>query len=158
MERYSVSLRRDTPYLYFVGNFTLAKKGTKSVAMETGNNKRYITATFGISLNNSFLPIQSICAGKIEQDFSRFKFPDECSLNVNPTHCSNSTESVKLTDESIPPYLKNQRQNLSLLPNHKGLLIMDVFTDQMTDNVHTAPNENHICVVNLHANMVMQRN
>lgn len=39
--------------------FTLAEKGEASVTMEESNNKRCITAIFGICLNSIFLPIRS---------------------------------------------------------------------------------------------------
>ena len=42
---------------------------------------------------------------KTEQSIPRFKFPEEFSLSVNPTHYSNETKSVKLIEEIIAPYL-----------------------------------------------------
>ena len=48
----------------FVRNFTLARKVAKPVTVEENDDKRCITATFGILLNINFLPIQLIYAGK----------------------------------------------------------------------------------------------
>lgn len=71
-----------------VGYLTLAEKGETSVIMEESNNKRCITAIFGICLNSSFLPIQSIYAGKTEQSIPHFKFAKQFSLSANPAHYS----------------------------------------------------------------------
>ena len=71
----------------------------------------------------------------------------------NLTHYSNSTESIKLTNEVTAPYLQNEHQNLNLPPTHKGLIILDVFIGQITDDIHAALNKNHICVVNVPAIM-----
>ena len=69
-----------TPLKYVpTGNFTLAKKGAKSVIMEGGSDKRCITGTFGVTFNNKFLPMQLIYGGKTEQSLPHFKFPEEFS-------------------------------------------------------------------------------
>lgn len=99
------------------------------------------------------MPIQLIYGGKTEQSLPRFKFPDGFSLSANPTHYSNTTESIKIIEEIISPYLKEERATLKLPPDQKGLLIMDVFTGQMTSEVLNKIKENHICVVNVPANM-----
>ena len=46
--------------------------------------------------------------------------------------------------EHIIPYMKKQRQNLSLDPQYPALLIMDVFKGQMTKQVKYLLNENNI--------------
>lgn len=40
-----------------IANFTVAEKGETSVTVEGSNDKRCITAIFGIGLNNNFLNI-----------------------------------------------------------------------------------------------------
>ena len=72
---------------------------------------------------------------------------------MNPTHYSNATESIKLIEEIIVPYLKEERKKLGLEISHKGLLIMDVFTGQMTTEVLDVITKNNIFVVNIPANM-----
>ena len=143
-----------TPLKYVpTGNFTLAAKGSTTVTMEGGSDKRCITGTFGVTFTNKFLPIQLIYGGKTEQSLPRFKFPTEFSTSVNPTHYSNATESIKLIEEIIVPYLKEERKKLGLEISHKGLLIMDVFTGQMTTEVLDVITKNNIVVVNVPANM-----
>ena len=46
--------------------------------------------------------------------------------------------------EHIIPYVKKQRQNLSLDPQYPTLLIMDVFKGQMVKQVKYLLNENNI--------------
>ena len=99
-----------TPLKYVpTGNFTLTAKGSMTVTMEGGSDKRYITGTFGITLTNKFLPIQLIYGGKTEQSLPQFKFPEGFSTSANPTHYSNATKSIKLIEQIIVPYLKEER-------------------------------------------------
>ena len=54
-----------TPLKYVpTGNFTLAAKGSTTVTMEGGSDKRCINGTFGITFTSKFLPIQLIYDGK----------------------------------------------------------------------------------------------
>ena len=56
-----------TPTKYVpVGRTTLAKKNTKTVPIKGSSDKRTITATFVISLQGDFLPMQLIYGGKIK--------------------------------------------------------------------------------------------
>ena len=143
-----------TPLKYVpTGNFTLAAKASTTATMEGGSYKRCITGTFGITFTNKFLPIQLIYGGKTEQSLPQFKFPEGFSTSLNPTHYSNVTESIKLIEEIIVPYLKEERKKLGLEISHKGLLIMNVFTGQMTTDVLDVITKNNICVVNAPANM-----
>ena len=103
-----------TPLKYVpTGNFTLAAKGSTTVTMEGGNDKRCITGTFGITFTNKFLPIQQIYGGNTEQSLPRFKFPEGFSTSVNPTNYSNATESIKLIEEIIVLYLKEEKRSLA---------------------------------------------
>ena len=121
--------------------------------MEGGSDKRCIAGTFGITFTNKFLPVQLVYGGKTEQSLPRFKFPERFSTSVNPTRYSNATESIKLIEEIIVPYLKDERNKLGLEISHKGLLIMDVFTCQMTTDVLDVITKSNISVVNVPANM-----
>ena len=61
-----------TPLKYVsTANYTLAEKGSKTVTLEGGNDKRTITGTFGITFTNKFLPIQLIYGGKTDQSLPR---------------------------------------------------------------------------------------
>ena len=136
-----------------VSSRTLSKKGSKHVAICGITYRKAITATFGITYTNKFLPMQLIYGGKTERCYPRFDFPESFSLSCNPKHFSNTQESVKLIEEIIIPYLKEERQNLNLLPDHWSLLIIDVFSGQMTDPVLQKLRDNHIKLVRVPPNM-----
>ena len=71
---------------------TLAEKNSKHVSIAGSSYKQAITATFGVTLSNDFLPMQLIYGGKTEQSFPKFNFPDSFSLSANPKHFSNTEE------------------------------------------------------------------
>ena len=55
---------------------TLAEKNSKHVSIAGSSYKQAITATFGITMSNDFLPMQLIYGGKTQKSFPKFKFPD----------------------------------------------------------------------------------
>ena len=102
--------------------------------MAGSDDKRCITETFTVSLKGSFLPIQLIYGGRTNQSVPCFKFPETFYVSVNPKHCSNTLESIRIIDEVIIPYLNAQRKILSN-PNQAALVIFDVFRGLITDDV-----------------------
>ena len=97
--------------------------------------------------------MQLIYGGKTLQSLPRYKFPDSFSLSVNETHYSNRKESVKLLEEIIIPYVEAERTSRQLYPNQKALVIMDVFTGQMTREVLDLLEDSNILVTNVPPNM-----
>lgn len=136
-----------------VGKTTMTEKNTKSVPIAGSTDKRSMTATFTITLEGKFLPMQLIYAGKTSQSHPKVDFPDTFSLSANPKHYSNTAESIKLIKKIIIPYLEKERSSLNLLPTHQALLVMDVFRGQMTDDVLNLLKENSILLVRVPANM-----
>ena len=132
---------------------TLAAKSSKHVSITGSSYKQAITATFGISFSKVFLPMQLIYGGKTAQSFPRFNFPNSFSLSANPKHFSNTQESLKLLDEVIIPYINSERENLGVENDQETLLIMDVFSGQMTDPVKEKLRQNNILLVRVPANM-----
>ena len=98
-------------YLVPCKKFTMAKKGSNNVTIHGCNDKRTITATFVITLSGEFLPMQLIYGGKTLQSLPRYQFPQSFSLSVNPKHYSSTTESLKLLNEIIIPYVKKIRSS-----------------------------------------------
>ena len=121
--------------LFCTIKLSILLRSIKYVAIEGPTYKNAITATFGITYGNRFLPIQFIYDGKILRCLPRFDFHKAFSLNANEKHFSNTTESLKLLDEIIIPYLTSERKRKELDVNHIALLLMDVFRGQMTDPV-----------------------
>ena len=132
---------------------TLARQGSKSVPIAGLNDKRSMTATFTITLNGTFLPMQLIYGGTTSQSWAKVEFPETFSLSANPKHYSNTEESVKLIEEIIIPYIKKERDTLNLSQTHPSLLIMDVFRGQMTSGVLNLLSQNDILLVRVPPNM-----
>ena len=104
---------------------TMAAKGEHYVTVEGSTDKRSMTGTFSISFDGNFLPVQPIYGGKTTQSLPRFGFPKDFSLSTNSKHFSNTDESLK--------FLK--------------VVIMDVFTRQMTTAVFEAFKEANVSSV-----------
>ena len=102
---------------------------------------------------NKFLPMQLTNVGKTAQSLPKLKFPESFSLSANPKHFSNTTESLKLLDEIIIPYDKSERERLKLEPSQLALLILDIFSGQMTTPVMDKLAENHIKYVKVPTKM-----
>ena len=86
------------------------------------NWKKDDTATFMITLNGHFLPVQLICGEKTSKIF-----PKSFSLSANPKHYSNEQELIKVLEEVIIPFMKKEREWLGMEKDQMALLIMYVF-------------------------------
>ena len=128
--------------LFCTIKLSILLRSNKYVAIEGSTYKNAITATFGVTYGNQFLPTQFIHDGKILRSLPRFDFHKAFSLSTNEKYFSNTTESVKLLDEIIIPYLTSERKRKELDVNHIALLLMDVFRGQMTDPVLLKLREN----------------
>ena len=142
-----------TPLKYApVSSQTLAKKNVKTVAISGLSYRQGLTATFGVTFSNQFLPMQLVYGGKTEASYPKVKFSSSFSLSANPKHFSNTAELLKLINEVIVPYVDEQRKTLGDA-NQAALLIIDVFRGQMTDPVLEALKENKIILVKIPPNM-----
>ena len=104
-------------------------------------------------LGKTFLPMQLIYGGTTSQSWAKVEFPETFSLSANPKHYSNTEESVKLIEEIIIPYIEKERDTLNLSQTHPSLLIMDVFSGQMTSEVLNLLSQNDILLVRVPPNM-----
>ena len=136
-----------------VDDQTQSRKGSKHVAIKGLSFKKSITATFGITFNLKFLPMQLIYGGKTQRSLLRMKFPHSFSLSGNKKHFSNTQESLKLIDEIIIPYDEKECGMLDLGEDQRALLIIDVFSGQMIDSVIEKLKENNIKLTRVPANM-----
>ena len=133
----SIVLNLDqTPVKYILcGKTALAKQNVSSVPVSSVLDKRMITATFTITLDEKLLPKQLIYGGKTQKSILTVKFPRGLLLSANPKHYSNEEETLKLLQEAIVLYIQNERKTLFLDADYPALLIMDVFKGQMTPAV-----------------------
>ena len=97
--------------------------------------------------------MQLIYGGKTSQSLPRYRFPKGFCLSFNPRHFSNTNKSIKFLKEIITPYVVKQRELLKCQVDQKALVIMDVFTGQMTAVVLNAYEEANILIINVPANM-----
>ena len=142
-----------TPLKYApVSNPLMAQNRSKHVAIEGSTYKNAITATFGITCDNQFLPIQLIYGGKTLQSLPRFEFPKAFLLSTKKKHFGNSTESLKFIDEISIPYVSSQRKRKELDVNHPALLFTDVFKWQVMDPVLLKLRENTIFLARVSPN------
>ena len=74
-----------TPQYAPVSSRTMAEKNSRHVHIAGFSYKQAITAAFGITHSNDFLPMQLIYGGKTAQSFPKFKFPKSFSLSANPS-------------------------------------------------------------------------
>ena len=112
-----------------------------------------ITATFTITLDGKFLPMQLIYGGKTRRSIPTVKFPRGFLLSANPKHYSNEEETLKLLKEVTVPNIQNERKTLRLDANYPALFIMDVFKGQMTPAVLNMLKANNIFLTKVPANM-----
>ena len=85
-----------TPSKYVqISSNTMQKKGTENVPISGIDDKRYITGTFSITMENKFLPMQLIYKGKTSHSLPKIQFLNGFSLSTNLKHCNNETESLK---------------------------------------------------------------
>ena len=119
------------------------KKGGSNVPTEGISDKRSITATFSVTLDNKFLPMQLIYKSKTGQSLPKVKFSNGFSLSANESHYSNENEALKFVEEIILPYIRGEREKLESV-DQKALLIFDVFRSQTTDKVLKVLEDNNI--------------
>ena len=87
------------------------------------SDNRMISATFAITLNSTFLPMQLIYGGKPKQSLPRgVRFPDSFSLSVNEKHYSNKKEVLKHLEEVINPYIIAEGERLGIGREQAALL------------------------------------
>ena len=129
-----------------VGNETLAPRGETSVGIKGSSDKCSITGTFAISLHGDFLPLQLIYGGKTSQSLPKYRFQKGFCLSFNPNHFSNTNEFIKFLKGIITPYVGKQSEPLKCQVDQKALVIMDIFTGQMTAEVLNAYEEANILI------------
>ena len=131
----------------------MAPRGSTAVTIEMSNDKRMITGTFAITFSRKFLPIQLIYGGNTNQSIPKFVFPKNFSLNANPSQYSNSEELFKFLMDIVIPYVDNERFQLKLPKEQKAMMMMDLFTGQMTEDVVKQYQDNNILIANVPRNM-----
>ena len=97
------------------------------MAFAGSTDKRTITATFTITLDSKFLPVQLIYGGKTTKSILPVSFPANFLATANEKHYSNEKESLELIKHAIIPHIEEERKVLNLSADHPALMIMDIF-------------------------------
>ena len=148
---FSILTKVHTPSKYVpVLNKTMAPKGSKTVPIKGSTEKRMIIATFTITLDGHFLPVQLIYGGKTSKSLPRVNFLKSFSLSANPKHYSNEQESIKVLE--VTPYVKKEKERLGMEKDQAVLLIMDVFKGQIISPVLKVLSNNNILLQSIPAN------
>ena len=124
----------------------MAKNSSISIPNIGSDDKRSITDTFIVTLGGQFLAIQLIYGEKTVQSLSILLVPDYFCHSANPKHYSNTQESVIVITEILVTYVEKQHQQLKK-SDHATPLIMDVFRDQITDDVTSLLQQHKILLV-----------
>ena len=102
-----------TPLPYCaINQYTMARKGSKQVAIAGSADHHQITGTSTITLSGKFLPPQLINQGNAKRCHPSFKFPNEFNATHSPNHWSNEEKTKGLLNIVIIPYVKEARKNL----------------------------------------------
>ena len=81
-----------------VSSTTMGQKGESNIPIAGISDKRIIAATFYITLDNKFLPMQLIYQDKTGLSLPKVEFLDGFSLSVNENHYSNENEGLKFIE------------------------------------------------------------
>ena len=131
----------------------MAAKNSKYVHVAIFTYKQAITDTFGVTLSASFLLMPLICGGKTAQSFPKVKFPETFSFIGNSKHFSNMKESLKLLEEIIISYVKDEQEKLKLELSQPALMMSDIFSGEITILVTDKLKENHMKYARVPVNM-----
>lgn len=125
-----------TPSKYVAtDNITMAAKGEKHISRAGSSDKRSITLTLCESHDGIILPFQLIYKGKTARSLPKVDFPEGFCLSHNEKHWSNETETIRLIDDVLVPYIEKVKEEKALPRNQKSLLIWDAFKAQSTTKV-----------------------
>ena len=93
-----------------VGDWTMAKKGSKSVPISGLGDKRQITAVFAGTLSGMFLPPQLIYEGKTKGCLPKVDFPQGWDITCTANHWANEESMKRYIKNIIVPYIGKPRK------------------------------------------------
>ena len=101
----------------------MAAKGEKHISRAGATDKRAITVTLCESLGGCILPFQLIYTEKMERSLPDFTFHDGFCLAFHQKHWSNETETIRLTEDLLVPFIKKVKEEKALPQSQKSLLV-----------------------------------
>ncbi len=135
-------------------SWMMEKKGSKRVEIVGFSDKRQITAVICGTMDGHVLPLQLIYEGKTKACLPKCVFPDGWHVTCYSNHWSNEQKMKEYLDLIIIPipYMCQTRLNLGLPSDFPALAIFDIFKGQVTEDIFSMLQNNHIYVVKVPAN------
>ena len=93
-----------------VSSWTMESEGWKRVDLAGKGDKRQITAVFGWSLMEDFLPSQLIYQGKTKRCLPQVKVPTDWHITYSANHWSNENMMKDYVGKIIMPYLRTKEK------------------------------------------------
>ena len=131
----------------------MAAKGEKHISRAGATDKRTITVTLCETLDGHILPFQLVYTGKTERSLPNVKLPRGFCLAYNPKHWSNESETLRLIEDVLVPYIAKIKEEKSLPESQKSLLLLDAFKAQSTQKLKDALATHNIELVMVPKNM-----
>jgi len=130
----------------------MADEGSQRVEVAGADDKRQITAVFGITLSGDFLPPQLIYQGTISKCLPSIRFPTGWDVNFTENHWSNESTMEDYLNNILFPYIARVRTTSNLDASHPALVIYDTFRGQCTERILRLLEDNNVYVVIVPAN------
>ena len=122
-----INVDQTPPKFVATGNITMAAKREKHISRSGVTDKKAINVTLCESIDGCMLTLQLICTGKTEKSLPNFTFPDGFCLAFNEKRWSNETETIRLIEEVLVPYIEKVKEEKALPKSQKSLLLWDPF-------------------------------
>ena len=96
-----------------VSSWVMAKEGSKRVEIAGIDDKRQITAVFGGTMAEDFLPPQLICQGKTRKSLPPVTFPPDWYVTFTENHWSNEKAMVDYLEKIFFHILRRKSKSSS---------------------------------------------
>ena len=125
----------------------------KTVPTKGIDDKRQITATFGISMLGEFLPIQVIYENKTKRYLPKYTFPSSFDATFSENHRSNTEKSLSFFNRIVFPHFKNVQKTKCYPDEQMNFIIMDTFKRQDNNEVAKLCRKNNCVLIIVPGNL-----
>ena len=132
-----------------VSSWTMDSEGSKRVQIIGADDKRQITAVFGVTLSGDFMYPQLIYQGTTSKCLPSVHFPPDWHVTFTENHWSNENTMEDYLDKILLPYIDRKRSENKLDKTHPALVIYDTFRGQCTQKIldKLETNSVHVTIV-----------
>lgn len=118
-----------------VSSWTMDSEGSKQVQVIGADDKRQITAVFGVTLSGDFMYLQLIYQGTTTKCLPSVRFPPDWHVTFTENHWLNENTMEDYLDKILLPYIDRKRSENKLDKTHPALVIYDTFCGQCTQKI-----------------------